>query len=55
LELRVVKENTQELDYETTHTKLAKEELQELDHQQSNPNIIKEERETKIQRWMPRG
>jgi hypothetical protein len=33
LQFKIAKEEPQELDQETTHTKIIKEELQKLDHQ----------------------
>ncbi len=48
LQLKVIKEESLELNYETAHTRLAKEELQEHDHQQSNLNIVKEEKDSRV-------
>ncbi len=51
MQLRVAKEEPQQLNWKTTHTRLAKEDLQEVDHQKSNPRKPR----SKIQGWMQGG
>ncbi len=50
LQLKVTKEEYQELNQETTHIRLAKEKLQELDHQQSNASVVKKQKENQDSR-----
>ncbi len=55
MQLKVAKEELQELDQGIAHTRLAKEELQKMTINNQTLVLSKKREKTKIQKWMQGG